>query len=202
MVEHISLDVLTREVVEQEDPTLSGVRLELVPVTPAHHEFLYELATSAEVSFHWRFRGAAPPYELFVQGIWANMFCQYVVLRKPGLDPVGHVIVYGADFRNGFAYVGVATNKAVQGTSLGIEATIILIDYLFAGFPFRKLYAESLAFDFARFASGSERLFRIEGVMKAHHYYAGRYWDQYILAFYREEWELNGHALARRLVTR
>lgn len=38
-------------------PSLVGRRITLLPVVPDHYPFLYELATSEEISFRWRYGG-------------------------------------------------------------------------------------------------------------------------------------------------
>jgi len=36
-------------------------------------------------------------------------------------------------------------------------------------------------------SSGEGRLFHVEGVLREHSYYAGRYWDEYLCAVYSDD---------------
>ncbi len=48
---------------------------------------------------------------------------------------------------------------------------------------------EAPEFNIAQIKSGLGRFFHEEGRLKAHHYYDGRYYDQLLLALYREDFD-------------
>jgi hypothetical protein len=47
-----------------------------------------------------------------------------------------------------------------------------------------------------RFKSGIGRYFDVEARLRDHRYFGGRYWDELILALYREQW----HDVRSRLI--
>ena len=63
------------------------------------------------------------------------------------------------------------------------------MDYLFVSFPFRKVYLESLDFNYAQWGlSGGSELAREEGRLTEYSFLDGRYWDLRILSVEREAW--------------
>jgi RimJ/RimL family protein N-acetyltransferase len=70
---------------------------------------------------------------------------------------------------------------------VGISATALFADYLFAVLPLRKLYLRSISYSFDHYRSLVRRGYAvIEGVLRDYEYFGGRYWDVYILAVDRE----------------
>ena len=70
-------------------PPLSGKRVHLRPVLQSDYDFLYRLFTAEDHTFLWRFRGAAPGPEAFLQMLWQNVLCQFIVSDQRTGDPVG-----------------------------------------------------------------------------------------------------------------
>lgn len=86
-----------------------------------------------------------------------------------------------------------------HSTGAGIESCVLFIDWLFANYPFRKIYAESLDFNFEQFAKGDGRYFTVEGRLTNHELHNGRFCDNIIMAFERDHFRTNGSRLAARL---
>jgi len=87
----------------------------------------------------------------------------------------------------------------VWNSGLGIEALGLFINYLFDTFPLRKLYGEVPGFNLESFVSARGRIFREEGRQRDHEWMFGRYWDLVIVAVWRDDWEVSGQPLVRRL---
>jgi RimJ/RimL family protein N-acetyltransferase len=64
----------------------------------------------------------------------------------------------------------------------------LFFDYVFACWPFRKLYLELPEYNVPQVRSGIGTYFRLEGRLRAHSYLTGRYSDELILALYRDDW--------------
>jgi RimJ/RimL family protein N-acetyltransferase len=169
--------------------TLNGRRLRLRPITPEDYPFLYEFMGSQDVAYRWRHGGAFPPYEAFVQSLQREYNPQYLVTRKDTEERAGWVMSYSVDLRHGFAYMGLIMAPIFVGSGLGLEAAALFLNHLFSSWNLRKVYMEAPDFTVDSLASGLERFFKEEGVLKAHRYYHGRFWDEHILAVYREDWE-------------
>lgn len=178
------------------DPVRTGRRVHLRTVTPDDYAFLYHLATSEFTSFHWRFRGATPTYETFMSQAMNDVLAHFVATSTSDGRPYGYVVSYMPDFRNGHVHVAAVFDHSAQGKGIGVESLALLVDYLFEGFPFRKIYSESMQYDSSQFLGpAAERFLHVEGRMKDHHFFRGRYWDQLLLAIYRDDWAANARPL-------
>jgi RimJ/RimL family protein N-acetyltransferase len=171
-------------------PQLSPRRTKLRPIAPKDHGPLYELAVSQEINWLWRFRGATPTFQQFVQSLHTGVLCQFVVTAADADDPLGLVIAYNADMRNRFCYAAACLAPNVNRTGMGIEAFILFVQYVFYCWEFRKIYLEATELNMAQYQSGAASgIYTVEGRMKDHMYMAGRYWDNYLLGLDREQFE-------------
>jgi RimJ/RimL family protein N-acetyltransferase len=161
----------------------------LRPVSEADYEYLYGLFTREEHTFLWRFRGAAPGPEVFVQMLWQNVLCQFVVIRRKDSSRVGLITAFNSDFRNGFTYLALVIDPGATKTLAAHDSTMLLINYLFRGWNFRKVYAETTERHIDRLFPGAiNRYVRVEARLPRHEFFDGRYWEGCILALYRDEW--------------
>lgn len=167
-------------------PVLVAAGFELTPVKPGDTEFLYWLSSLPETCFRWRYRGVPPAYERFVADLWSRVLVQFVVRRTEDREPVGHVVAYAADSTMRHAYVGAVFTPPQTGTGLAAQAVSTFVKFLFHTFPLHKLYLEVPGYNWDQLESGAGRLFEVEGVLRGHDYYAGRYWDKRVCAIYRE----------------
>ena len=176
-------------------PSLSGRRVSLRAVRDTDYDFLYQLAVDEEMGFRWRHRGETPGPEAFHQALWNGVLVQFVICDRRTGDPVGHAFAYNANFRYQTCFIAMGVKPSLVGSGWSIEAGRMFIDYLFAMWPFRKIYAEVGEFNFPQFASGTGTAFEVEGRLRDHEFYGNRYWDLFVLALYRERYE---HSRKRR----
>jgi len=160
-------------------------QLALRPVHPEYVPFLYDLAIREDVGWRWRFRGAIPDIETFEAGLRQGVLSQFVVVAAPSGMPVGTVGSYQGDLGRGTAHVAAAFVPEQWGSRLPIAAVDLFVRHLFQVWNLRKLYLEVPEFNYAQIASGVGRYFEVEGRLREHSYYDGRYWDEYVLAVYR-----------------
>lgn len=168
-------------------PVLETHAFRLTSIEPNDMGFLYTLAIQPETCFRWRYRGAPPPFERFTADLWKQVLVQYVARRAEDNEPVGLVVAYGANVSLRHAYLGAVFQPRCAGTGLAAQIVALFARHLFHTFPLRKLYLEVPGFNWPQLRSGEKGLFQVEGVLRDHHYYAGRYWDQFICAIYRDE---------------
>ena len=162
-----------------------GFRLD--PVTPEDVPFLYSLAAQPETSFRWRYRGAPPAIDRFVNDMWQQVLVQYVARRVTDNRQAGHVIAYAAEASMHHCYVAAAFSPPFTNTGAAAQVVALTVRYLFHTFPLQKIYLEVPGFNYQQIASGEGRFFTVEGRLRNHAYYAGRYWDQYLCAVYRPD---------------
>jgi RimJ/RimL family protein N-acetyltransferase len=150
--------------------------------------FYMELCSSLDVGRRFRFGGAAVPPQAVVSAIWDGTLVHLVGVGNRSRRRLGVVSVTSADMRNGTAYLSAVSEPTVVGTGLMIEAAALAIDYVFATWPFRKLYAEVPEFNLVSFGSVTRLVFQQEGQLTDHVFMDGRYWDVHILATTRDTW--------------
>lgn len=168
-------------------PVLESPTLRLTPIADDDVNFLYTLSVGPETSFRWRYRGAPPSIDRFVADLWSQVLVQYVVRRIVDGRQVGHVVAYGAEPSRRHAYVAAAFLPEYTGTGMAAQIVATFVRYLFHTFPMAKLYLEVPGFNWPQMSSGEGGLFRVEGILRDHDYYAGRMWDKYLCAIYRDE---------------
>ncbi|MFC0082761.1 GNAT family N-acetyltransferase [Aciditerrimonas ferrireducens] len=174
---------------------LATRRFQLVPVAPEHHRALFALATAHEHQYRWRFRGAVPPFEVFERTLHHHALAQFVIApcRRPEAV-AGHVLAYDASLQDGTCYLGAVLAPGATGA---LEGVILFIRFLFAHWPFRKLYLRSPVFAVGDYVSAIRNgILHVEGRLRDHIFYGGRTWDELTLALYREhadEWLASHH---------
>jgi RimJ/RimL family protein N-acetyltransferase len=176
-------------------PRLDLGRIALRPVRPLDYDWLFELETHPLMIHRWRLNGATPSPETFQRMVWEKVVAQFLVIEKGTNARTGLVLLYAPDAFNGTAQIAFVAHPDYQGRSLALDGVLLFIDYVFATWNLRKLYGESMGFNFGQFASEEERrmdnddVFRVEGVLRQHSFFGGKYWDKVITAIYREDWE-------------
>lgn len=165
-------------------PVLESRTLRLAPITPDDIDFLYSLAIDPETGFRWRYKGSVPSLERFTAELWDQVLVQFVVRRVEDSVPVGQVVAYAEEPSLRHARVGAVFHPLCAGTGLAAQAVSLFVRYLFHTFPMNKIYLEVPGYNWPQLQSGQGVLFQVEGVLKDHDYYAGRYWDKYVCAIY------------------
>lgn len=159
---------------------LEGGHCLLRPITPHDQPFLYALATSSETGYRWRYRGSHPSPGQFEADLWRDVLTQFMVESTPDPRPLGQVVAYGADFSQGWCYFGIVVRPDVWGTGVAAEAALLFLRHLFTTWPFRKVYVEFPEFNLPAIQSGLGTFYDLEGRLRDHEYYDGRYWDRII----------------------
>ena len=165
----------------------TGRWVRMVPVEHSHIDFLYSLVCDEWTGPRWRYLGAVPPREQFQTEMSQGLLAQFVVVERATGQPVGHVQAYNPDINAGVASLAAAMAPAAHRTGIGIEAGYLFAQYLFQTFRLRKLYIEVPSFNLPLLRGAIAAVGRLEGVLKGHVYYDGRFWDRHVVAIYRED---------------
>jgi RimJ/RimL family protein N-acetyltransferase len=178
----------------------SSARLLLRPTGSDDWDFLLDLLGSPTEAYRWRFRGLPPSRDALLHSIRSsNDLVQLVIHSRSHGRPIGLASAFAQDFRHGHCQIGVVVEPAFQNTGAGVEAGLLLTDYIFRTWPFRKIYAEAPQFTHRSVDSGSSGLFKVEATLESSRYALGRYWDIHIMVVNREDWEAS--KLAKRLLS-
>lgn len=126
--------------------------------------------------------------EDFHRKMWLGVLHQVIAVDLANNERLGILACFGADFRNGHAHIAFVFVDAAPADGRSVDAVEQFLDYLFATFPFRKLYGEVLEFNLSQLSSAVGPIAAVEGRKRAHEWHDGRHWDQILLAVYREQW--------------
>jgi RimJ/RimL family protein N-acetyltransferase len=180
---------LSRSGAAARPPATQGRRIALRPVNPSDYDFLFHLSTTPSMTYRWRTRGHTPSPEEFQSMLWAGVLCQFIIERSNDGEPLGLITAYNADMGNGTCYLAMIVQGRKEVSLWSLDALALFLNYLFVSWNLRKVYAETSELSSWTFASGAGHYFRVEGTMPEHEYYDGRYWDRYVLAFWRRDWD-------------
>ena len=171
------------------EPALRGRRVELLPVTSQHYDFLLNLEWSPHRIAFNRFRGITPSPEAFMSAVWGAVGANFIVIDVASRDALGLVVLHNIDSRNGNAHISILSTQLGDAGPGVIEGLALLIDYAFRLWPLRKLYAEVAEPNLHNFRSAIDVVFKVEGHLEGHYFFDGEHWDQFILALTREHWD-------------
>jgi RimJ/RimL family protein N-acetyltransferase len=157
-------------------------------VNPDDYRFLHAVETSEQLGPRWRFRGTTPSPEQWAQVSWSTTLAQFMVIGRQTDAPVGIVAVHQPDFQDGHAKFSAARFDPGKPSPAMMLGLALFLDYVFGCWNFRKLYMEVPEYNYEQMASGSGSFFEVEGRLRDHYYFSGRYWDQLILAVHRHSW--------------
>lgn len=163
----------------------------LVPLAPEHTAGLRNLELSEELAFRWRHGGAHPSPDQYAASVWMDVLCNFLVFDSSSGagDPVGLVSAYQPDHANGHCRVAAA--RFIPSATAGrhvLRGAMLLLDHLFRGWPFRKVYFEVPEYNLPQFSSGIGSLLTEEARLDDYLYLDGRYWSMCFLAITREHW--------------
>jgi hypothetical protein len=187
LISEMSLGVSPSILGDADTNALSGRRFSLVPLTPEYHRAIYQISTSDQNSFRWRYHGSMPTYEVFERTLNAGVLCQFVIVpRGTERQALGLVVAYNASMQNRYCYIAAVTDPAA-GVGL-LEAIAIFIRYLVRHWPFRKYYLEVPEYNLGQYASAmAAGLLKEEGRFIEHQYFLDRYWDLTTYALYKND---------------
>lgn len=166
---------------------LCGRRVWLRPLEPTDVAELRRRELDADIAFRWRHHGSHDPPDVYSSRLWGDSLFQFIVSLGDQGQMDGLITAYQPDPANGTVYLG-AVRFSQGGAISFIGALALSVDYVFFGWPIRKIYFESPGFSLKTFQSAVGRVFVEEGRLTEHVYLGGRYWDLHILALWRERW--------------
>jgi hypothetical protein len=158
---------------------------------------LRQAELSSNLLFRWRHHGMTPSPEEFPRKLWSGVLAQFLVIDRGSNRVLGVYAAFNADLANGFASIAGAKFDSGDHSTRFMEAGVLFMEMLFAGWPFRKLYMEVPGYNISQVASGIGEIFVEEGRYKDHFYLNGKYWDHHLLALYRAAWSDASPALMR-----
>lgn len=165
-----------------------GRFVRLRSVTPEDYPWLYALASSDEHVGRWRYRGALPRPEVFVEQLWADVHAQMIVESRNGAA-IGLVTAYGADPRNGVVRVALILESGAKRKGWPLEGAMLFFDHLFRHWPIRKVYIEGPDVVMEQIGLGRSLsdTFVLEARLRSHERIDGGHVDHLIYGLFAED---------------
>jgi RimJ/RimL family protein N-acetyltransferase len=164
------------------------LRVRLRPLHDGDIGMLYETSTDPAGGYRWRYRGTTPSIGDFARQLYEGVLAQYVVEGISDSTPYGLVCACNARFENQTVYIAFLRFARARGKGEVLEGMMLFISYLFETWNFRKIYAEVPEFNATGMFDNSSRTVRIEGRLVDHVFHQNRWWDQLIVALWRQDW--------------
>ena len=186
-------------------PALGNGHVRLRALGPHDLDWVRAAETDEFLAFRWRLRGGHPSPHDYVDQIWTGALAVFVVEQATDGRPIGIVSAYQADHRNGHCRVAAARLHPDGSMDTSFMAGVALFfEYLFTGWPLRKLYLETPEYNIGQFASAVDRgLLRVEARLEEFVFLADRYWDMLFLSVSRDSWSaFRATATGRHLLRR
>lgn len=102
-------------------------------------------------------------------------------------EPVGYVQLYPIDWKNRNAEVGIIMGRKRQGQGLGKETLRLIVDYGFKTLNLKRIYAEIYSYNKNSIKLFEKIGFKLEGKLREHHYWNGKFHDSLIYSILRSE---------------
>ena len=172
---------------------LDGWRLYLRPPCKDDLPYLTRWINDEEV---WQFLKLSLPMSESAETAWLEGLDKrkdtdiiLVIVDKKTGKPIGSMGIHRINWKDRRAATGALIgDKRYWGKGYGTEAKMLLLNYAFNTLNLRKVCSAALAFNERSVAYSKKCGYREEGVLKEHLFKKGRYWDEVLLAVFREDW--------------
>jgi diamine N-acetyltransferase len=103
---------------------------------------------------------------------------------------IGTMGMHGLSWRDGTAFTGTLIGeKDCWGQGYATDAKMQMLHLAFHTMNLRKIYSSAIEFNTASWRYNLKCGYREEGRRRLQFYRDGQYWDEILLACFREEWE-------------
>lgn len=174
----------------ENDISLTGSRVSLVPVAEEHFEMLHHWRNDISDLMLWSsVRSIIPKHEYWqeLKNDYQNGIIRLVIKDNKTAEIIGQVFAYNQSIQNQHIFIGVFISREKRKFSYGVEATAVFVKYLFYYFSVHKIYYEIFEFNKSSFDVVSKCGFGNEGAFLDHINFNGRFWTLYRFAMYRKD---------------
>jgi RimJ/RimL family protein N-acetyltransferase len=113
-----------------------------------------------------------------------------LIVAKDGDTPVGGTALHQIDWRNRHAAFGITIGDPQHwGKGYGTDATRLMVDHAFATLNLNRVWLYVLEYNERGIRCYDRVGFKKEGRLRQEHYREGRYWDTWLMAILREDWD-------------
>ncbi len=164
-------------------------KVSLKPATSTDMEKLYEWF-SEDDRFLWTNDRSHYSFSEFCE-VFRDRQREYyynfmIIRRSTSSNPIGFIYAYNYQHINGFVYTTCYIEKSKRNCGIGALAAISYYDMWFRENPITKICNEVFEYNRSSY-SCLNRMFHLDGILRCHKYYNGKYYDVYSFSILREE---------------
>ena len=167
----------------------AGRFVRLHPLERADIPYLFDLANRDELGFRWAGDGILGNPEVFEVALGRSILAGFLVTSVAKGTAVGFVAAYDADLADGHAKLAMVADTRAGPAALSLHGAVLLTEYVFATWKFRKLYVEVPDGTSPVPIDVTIQFAREEGRLKKHLFYQGAHHDLVIYAIEGSDWE-------------
>jgi RimJ/RimL family protein N-acetyltransferase len=113
---------------------------------------------------------------------------RFLMVRTRDGRPIGAVSWRVGDYPNSYVVGTMIGDAAMWGAGFGMEATLVVVGYLFDSKNAHRIEAKCGAFNKAAVQTFCSGLLRIEGILRDHYFVDGAYYDAVVGSILRDEY--------------
>ena len=115
---------------------------------------------------------------------------------------IGATGLHRLDFKNRHTSFGIFIGEKTEwGKGYGTEVTTLMTGYAFEILNLNRVWLHVYEYNERGIWAYEKVGFKREGVLRQDRYHEGRYWDTFIMAILREEWEARKRQVSSALVS-
>lgn len=173
---------------------LTGRRVCLRPVTDADTEYVFTLLVRLGIA-------SVPRLDRFASA-YAGDGTHFIVHDRRDGGHAGYTSLHSAGPGGRHIELGVLADPDSAIKAAGAEALFLTADYAFSSLPIRKLYIRTTEASAAHLGGALAAMSKREGTLREHLFFRGRYWDVYVTAICRADWNRMGRPIVERISAR
>jgi RimJ/RimL family protein N-acetyltransferase len=113
-----------------------------------------------------------------------------LIVAKVDDRPVGGLALHHIDWRSRHAAFGIIIGSAADwNKGYGSEATRLIVDHAFATLNLNRVWLHVLEYNEPGIHVYEKIGFQKEGLLRQEYYREGRYWNTWLMAILRQDWE-------------
>lgn len=175
-----------------EGPRIEGRRVYLGPVTLADAPRLMTFYNQVRhfLGSDLREDMTLEGEEAFIRRVNKNesVYCFGIRLVETN-EIIGTISVMKVNTYDGTCDTGTMLGEEYCGRGYGTEAKMLMLKWAFEQFGFRKVYSQVYGYNERSRAYALKCGYVQEATLKDRKLYEGQYWDEWILAVNREQWQ-------------
>lgn len=172
-----------------ERPAISGKGIKLMPLSRYNIQDLFLMQNNVDEMYLWT-ASRDILTESQLEDIFINRLSQYyhvyLLIYNENNDCCGLIYSYDYNVLDGFTYTTIYLQKEFRNQGVAQKSGMLFFDYLFTYYPIRKIYCDVIAYNEHSRHFLQKSGMAIEGELKQHKFYAGKYYDVIKFSMFRE----------------